>query len=182
MSILNFTKEIGDCVRATSDNAVAPFMPICITLERHATVGLSVTDFPWIGAIRRHLAAKLRPDPRSRLHAKFWTQADLAEEADIRTQTLSRILQGKTQPDMPTLSAIADALGVDRFRLLMSDEQEHTFDSAAQHAKQESAQEIAIRQAREHIISRVDAALADVFKPAEAPLAIAPATAGKKKR
>jgi transcriptional regulator with XRE-family HTH domain len=106
----------------------------CISIHRYATLFSLAKKKrkpdipkPWMVAIKRHLGAELRPDPRPKPgHAaqmKFWNQQDLAFAAKIGGTTLSQILNGKRIIDTHTLFAIAGALSVSPAVLLMDEEE-----------------------------------------------------------
>ncbi len=46
------------------------------------------------------------------------TQAELAEKADVGTNTVARLERNETEPHMSTLRKLADALGVDPSELV----------------------------------------------------------------
>jgi transcriptional regulator with XRE-family HTH domain len=64
---------------------------------------------------------------KERLETVGWSQANLAQVADVSTGTVSNLLHGRSVPETSTIEKIADALGVDRarmFRLLAESQNE----------------------------------------------------------
>lgn len=67
-----------------------------------------------------NLAKKIGLAARASRTALGLTQADAAERVGINSEFYARIERGQTLPSVPTLAALADALGVSADRLLGS--------------------------------------------------------------
>lgn len=65
---------------------------------------------------------KIGQDLKNRRESKNWTIRDLSAEANVAVSTISQIETGKTSPNLLTLKAICDALGIPVFSLLLEDD------------------------------------------------------------
>ena len=101
-------------------------IPICISVNRYATVDLRDMERPWVPAIRRLMAAK------------EWSQKQLCDHSGVRPNTLSDLLAG-TSSRIETFTALAKALGVPMWALFC-DEHEYALFTAS--ARQDDAAQL----------------------------------------
>lgn len=134
--VIFFPVRIGPGGRYTDTDA---FMLTCISEQPHAIVQrMKQPEQPtWAAVIRRMLAAEFRPDPDDPERMKIWTQGDLAKVAKVRPNTLSDLMTGRGAdgPKVETLRAVARALKVPVFYLLMTEEEARTYMHGAQAQK-----------------------------------------------
>lgn len=89
----------------------------CFTVERQCRLTRTVDERPWAAALSRLLATVRRKD------GTLWKKGELAEKAGMRAGNISAMLHSPTCPEIPTLQALAKALGVPLWEFFVSDEQ-----------------------------------------------------------
>jgi transcriptional regulator with XRE-family HTH domain len=131
-------------------------MQTCMAADRYCRLFGHVTHSPWIDTVNRLLKAKPRPDPKDRTRLIRWGQGTLAEACGLRANTLSDMMNGKREPSLDTLRRLAEALEVPLFFMLMSEQEQNIYQGAHTAHVQNSAEEIAKREARDYYISKID--------------------------
>lgn len=126
-----------------------------------------MSEQPWVGPIRRLMAAK------------GWNQTQLAEHAQVQQNTMSNTMNGRG-PRMDTMKRIAAALDVPLWALFVSEEQSALLTQSEQTkqqlVKQEDLAAIVIKQLAPAIASAIANAVQGVTAPTSQPTTNAPAS------
>lgn len=142
-------------------------IPTGISIKRYARVSDVDSVKPWEGPIRRLMAAR------------NWTQAELADHAQLRPNTLSEALNGRS-PRMETMEKIAAAFQVPLWSLFVSEEQaallKQSEESQQRLAKQEDLAALVIRELAPAVASAIAKVTQGSAALPGAPSAVLPAS------